>query len=188
IQTTGRAARNVEGKVIMYADRITDSMKRAIGETNRRRQIQKDYNERHGIIPRTVQKAVRDVIEITLPAEVAEEKGTYSVGKPLDSMNRKELEKLINRLEQEMRQSAKDLAFEKAAGLRDLIMELRKELSTRSRRKSKSIEQIEEQLEIDAEMDVTGRHRKQSCVQEQKKKSTSRRGTKLSSGGHGSTI
>ena len=166
IQTTGRAARNVEGKVIMYADRITDSMKRAIGETNRRRQIQKDHNERHGIVPRTIQKAVRDVIEITLPAQVAEEKGTYRVGKPLDDMNRKELEKLISRLEKEMRQSAKDLAFEKAAGLRDLIMELRKELSTRSRRKSKSVEQIEEQLEIDAEMDVTGRHRKQSCVQE----------------------
>lgn len=166
IQTTGRAARNVEGKVIMYADRITDSMRRAIGETNRRRQIQKDYNERHGIVPQTIQKAVRDVIEITLPAQVAEEEGTYRVGKPLDSMNRKELEKLISQLEQEMRQSAKDLAFEKAAGLRDLIMELRKELSTKSRRKSKSMEQIEEQLEIDAEMDVTGRHCKRSCVQD----------------------
>lgn len=166
IQTTGRAARNVEGKVIMYADRITDSMRRAIGETNRRRQIQKDYNERHGIVPQTIQKAVRDVIEITLPAQVAEEEGTYRVGKPLDSMNRKELEKLISQLEQEMRQSAKDLAFEKAAGLRDLIMELRKELSAKSRRKSKSMEQIEEQLEIDAEMDVAGRHCKRSCVQD----------------------
>lgn len=160
IQTTGRAARNVEGKVIMYADRITDSMKRAIGETNRRRQIQMDYNKQHGIVPRTIQKAVRDVIEITLPDEVAEEKGAYRAGKSLDSMNNKELEKLISRLEQEMRQSARELAFEKAAGVRDLIMELRKELSARSRRKSKSIKQIEEQLEIDAEMDVTGRHQK----------------------------
>jgi excinuclease ABC subunit B len=186
IQTTGRAARNVEGKVIMYADRITDSMKRAIGETNRRRKIQMEYNEQHGIVPRTVQKAVRDVIEITLPAEVAEERGAYRAGKPLDSMSNKELEKLISRLEQEMRQSARELAFEKAAGVRDLIMELRKELSGRSRRKSKSIKQLEDEFEIDAEMDVTGRHQKKSCVQE-KKKSTSRRGIKLSSGGRGST-
>jgi excinuclease ABC subunit B len=162
IQTTGRAARNVEGKVIMYADRITDSMKRAIGETNRRRKIQMEYNEQHGIVPRTVQKAVRDVIEITLPAEVAEERGAYRAGKPLDSMSNKELEKLISRLEQEMRQSARELAFEKAAGVRDLIMELRKELSGRSRRKSKSIKQLEDEFEIDAEMDVTGRHQKKS--------------------------
>jgi excinuclease ABC subunit B len=186
IQTTGRAARNVEGKVIMYADRITDSMKRAIGETNRRRKIQMEYNEQHGIVPRTVQKAVRDVIEITLPAEVAEERGAYRAGKPLDSMSNKELEKLISRLEQEMRQSARELAFEKAAGVRDLIMELRKELSGRSRRKSKSIKQLEDEFEIDAEMDVTGRHQKKSCVLE-KKRSASRRGTKLSSGGRGST-
>jgi excinuclease ABC subunit B len=162
IQTTGRADRNVEGKVIMYADRITDSMKRAIGETNRRRKIQMEYNEQHGIVPRTVQKAVRDVIEITLPAEVAEERGAYRAGKPLDSMSNKELEKLISRLEQEMRQSARELAFEKAAGVRDLIMELRKELSGRSRRKSKSIKQLEDEFEIDAEMDVTGRHQKKS--------------------------
>lgn len=133
IQTIGRAARNVDGKVIMFADTITESMRRAIDETNRRRSIQMNYNEKHGITPRTVQKAVRDVIEITLPAEVAEEKGNYKTGKSLGSMSKKELEKLIERLEQEMRQAARELAFERAAEARDLIIELRKDLVARSR-------------------------------------------------------
>jgi len=133
IQTIGRAARNAEGKVIMYADVITGSMRRAIDETNRRRSIQREYNKKHGITPRTIQKAVRGTIEITLPVEVAEEKGTYSTGKSLAEMSGQELEKLITRLEQEMRQASRQLAFEKAAEARDVIIELRKELVARSR-------------------------------------------------------
>ncbi|MGB4043193.1 MAG: excinuclease ABC subunit UvrB, partial [Thermacetogeniaceae bacterium] len=125
IQTIGRAARNVEGKVIMYADQITDSMRRAIDETNRRRSIQMKYNKEHNITPRTVQKAVRGVIEITLPAEVAEEKGSYLGRKPLASMSKTELEKLISQMEQEMRKAARELAFERAAEARDLMIELR---------------------------------------------------------------
>ena len=134
IQTIGRAARNVEGKVIMYADQITDSMRRAIDETNRRRSIQMKYNKEHNITPRTVQKAVRGVIEITLPAEVAEEKGSYLGRKPLASMSKTELEKLISQMEQEMRKAARELAFERAAEARDLMIELRKELLSRSRK------------------------------------------------------
>ena len=177
IQTIGRAARNVEGKVIMFADRITDSMQRAIDETNRRRSIQMDYNERHGITPRSIQKDVRGVIEITLPAEVAEEKGTYKAGKSLGSMNNKELEKLISQLEKEMRQAARELAFERAAEARDLIIELRKELVARSRR-GMPRKEIEPDIDkIDAELDVTGRHQKRLCVPDRKKKSTSRHGT-----------
>jgi len=134
IQTIGRAARNVEGKVIMYADQITDSMRRAIDETNRRRRIQMEYNKKHNITPRTVQKAVRGVIEITLPAEVAEEKATYKGRKPLASMTKTELEKLISQMEHEMRKAARELAFERAAEARDLMIELRKELLSRSRK------------------------------------------------------
>ncbi|HHW28182.1 MAG TPA: excinuclease ABC subunit UvrB [Syntrophomonadaceae bacterium] len=134
IQTIGRAARNVEGKVIMYADQITDSMQRAIDETNRRRNIQMKYNKEHNITPRTVQKAVRGVIEITLPAEVAEERSTYQGRKPLASMSKTELEKLISQMEHEMRKAARELAFERAAEARDLMIELRKELLSRSRK------------------------------------------------------
>ena len=161
-------------------------MQRAIDETNRRRSIQMDYNEKHGITPRSVQKAVRGVIEITLPAEVAEEKGTYKAGKSLGSMNKKELEKLISRLEQEMRQAARELAFERAAESRDLIIELRKELVARSRR-GKPRKEIEPGIDkIDAELDVTGRHQKRVCVPDRKKRSTSRPGTGSLSGGRGS--
>ena len=134
IQTIGRAARNVEGKVIMYADQITDSMRRAIDETNRRRSIQMKYNKKHNITPRTVQKAVRGVIEITLPAEVAEEKASYHGRKPLSSMSKTELEKLISQMEHEMSKAARELAFERAAEARDLMIELRKELLSRSRK------------------------------------------------------
>ncbi|MGB9792901.1 MAG: helicase-related protein, partial [Thermacetogeniaceae bacterium] len=133
IQTIGRAARNAEGKVIMYADVITDSMRRAIDETNRRRAIQMEYNRRHGITPRTVQKAVRGILEITLPVEVAEEKGSYKAGKPLKEMTREEIAELISKLEQEMRKAARELAFERAAEVRDLIIELRKEMMLRPR-------------------------------------------------------
>lgn len=141
IQTIGRAARNAEGKVIMYADTITDSMRRAIDETNRRRAIQMEYNRRHGITPRTVQKAVRGVLEITLPVEVAEEKGSYRAGKSLKEMTREEIAELISKLEQEMRKAARELAFERAAEVRDLIIELRKEMMLRPRSGARDAEE-----------------------------------------------
>ncbi len=183
IQTIGRAARNVEGKVIMYADAVTDSMRRAIDETNRRRRIQKEYNEKHGITPRTVQKGVRGLIEITLPAEVAEEKAGYGTGRSLEGMSKKELEKLIARLEQEMRQASRQLAFERAAEVRDLIIELRKELITRFRKGGGDGKEVL----ADSETEKAGRHQEERCAPGRKKRSTSRRGTRLSSGGRGST-
>ncbi|MFA4884366.1 MAG: excinuclease ABC subunit UvrB [Desulfotomaculaceae bacterium] len=126
IQTTGRAARNVEGKVIMYADRVTDSMKRAISETNRRRKVQIEYNQKHGITPETVRKAVRDVIEAT---RAAEPKALYeAVPHTGKKMTKAQLRKTIASLEKEMGQSARQLAFERAAQLRDMIIELRLEL------------------------------------------------------------
>ena len=117
IQTIGRAARNADGKVIMYADRITDSMRVAIDETNRRRAIQSDYNERHGIVPKTIIKGVRDVIEISSKVET-------DAGK-LKFMSKKEREQLIDKLTKEMKQAAKLLEFEHAAYLRDKIEEIR---------------------------------------------------------------
>jgi excinuclease ABC subunit B len=124
IQTIGRAARNVEGRVIMYAETLTDSMKRAISETNRRRQIQMEYNKRHGIIPTTVKKAVRDVIEAT---KVAEDAADYVPDKDVVRMNKKELKSYIEKLEIQMKEAAKNLEFEKAARLRDIIFELKAE-------------------------------------------------------------
>lgn len=117
IQTIGRAARNADGMVIMYADRITDSMRVAIDETNRRRAIQSDYNERHGIVPKTIIKGVRDVIEISSKVET-------DAGK-LKFMSKKEREQLIDKLTKEMKQAAKLLEFEHAAYLRDKIEEIR---------------------------------------------------------------
>ena len=117
IQTIGRAARNADGMVIMYADRITDSMRVAIDETNRRRAIQSDYNERHGIVPKTIIKGVRDVIEISSKVET-------DAGK-LKFMSKKEREQLIDKLTKEMKQAAKLLEFEHAAYLRDKIEENR---------------------------------------------------------------
>ncbi len=125
IQTIGRAARNVEGKVIMYADRITGSMSRAINETERRRKLQIEYNQRHGITPRTVTKAVRDVIEAT---KVAEEKAAYTPNAKKGKMTKKELKTAIAKLEKEMREAARLLEFERAAELRDILIELRLEL------------------------------------------------------------
>jgi excinuclease ABC subunit B len=126
IQTTGRAARNVEGKVIMYADRVTDSMNRAISETNRRREVQIEYNRNHGITPETVRKAVRDVIEAT---RVAEPKALYeAMPQTGKKMTKAQLKKTIASLEKEMAQSARQLAFERAAQLRDMIIELRLQL------------------------------------------------------------
>lgn len=122
IQTIGRAARNVEGKVIMYADRMTDSMQKAIGETNRRRAIQMEYNRVHNITPQTVKKAVRDVIEAT---KVVETQAAYVTQNKVEKMSRKDILKMIGRLEKEMKEAARQLEFEKAAQLRDLIIELR---------------------------------------------------------------
>jgi len=124
IQTIGRAARNAEGKVIMYADTITQSMARAINETNRRRKIQLEYNRKHGIVPQTITKAVRDVIEAT---KVAEEPADYLPEKDISKMSKKELKALVEDLEKKMKEAAKNLEFEKAAELRDLIFEIRAE-------------------------------------------------------------
>lgn len=120
IQTIGRAARNAEGRVILYADKITGSMQRAIDETARRREIQEKYNEEHDIIPMTVRKDVRDVIRAT---EVVEKEAKYD-----KKMSRKDKEKLMQKLEKEMKEAAKALDFETAATLRDAMLELKIEL------------------------------------------------------------
>lgn len=123
IQTIGRAARNSEGRVIMYGDRITDSMEKAMSETSRRRAIQIAHNEKHGITPTTINKKVRDIIEAT---KVAESKADYLTGVG-GKMNKKEKQSLIQRLESEMKDAAKNLQFERAAELRDALLELRAE-------------------------------------------------------------
>ncbi len=125
IQTIGRAARNVEGKVIMYADLVTNSMRRAIDETNRRRSIQMDYNIKHNITPKSISKGVRDVIEAT---KVAEEQEKYTVEINKEVMNIGEITELIVDLRDKMKTAARDLQFEKAAKLRDKIIELEKYL------------------------------------------------------------
>ncbi|MBU5673858.1 excinuclease ABC subunit UvrB [Paenibacillus brevis] len=122
IQTIGRAARNSEGRVLMYGDQITDSMDRAIKETERRRAIQIAYNEKHGITPQTIRKKVRDVIEAT---KVAESKSDYLADAAKSKMSKRDREAMIGRLESEMKEAAKNLQFERAAELRDAIMELR---------------------------------------------------------------
>ena len=124
IQTIGRASRNSEGHVIMYADKITDSMKEALEETGRRRQIQQKYNEEHGITPQTIQKAVRDLISIS--KAVAKQEMIFE--KDPESMSKKELEKLVADLNKQMKQAAADLNFEAAAELRDKMIELKKQL------------------------------------------------------------
>jgi len=121
VQTIGRAARNVDGGVIMYADEITGSMRRAIDETDRRRRIQMEYNERHGIVPETIRKAVRDVIEAT---RVAEKPAPYFKGRDLSEIDRRDIPALVKRLRREMNEAAKNLEFERAALLRDMIVEL----------------------------------------------------------------
>lgn len=123
IQTIGRAARNAEGRVIMYADVMTESMQKAIDETNRRRGIQQAYNEAHGITPQTIVKKVHDVIQIT---KTATEKQKFGLEKDLESMSEKELKKLIQTLNKEMKHAAMELQFERAAELRDKILELKK--------------------------------------------------------------
>ncbi len=128
IQTIGRAARHVEGKVIMYADRTTDSMRKAIDETDRRRAKQLSFNEAHGIEPVSIVKAVHDLTDQLAAHAVAEEKAEY---KPMTAaqLPRDELARLIRDLEKQMRSSAEALEFEKAAALRDQIYELREALA-----------------------------------------------------------
>ena len=125
IQTIGRAARNSEGRVIMYGDKITDSMDRAIKETDRRRTIQLAYNEKHGVTPQTIRKKVHDVIEAT---KVAEQKADYLTGAAVDKMSKKDRLALVQKLEAEMKDAAKSLQFERAAELRDALLELRAEM------------------------------------------------------------
>ncbi|HWQ80164.1 MAG TPA: excinuclease ABC subunit UvrB [Anaerovoracaceae bacterium] len=120
IQTVGRAARNVHGKVIMYADQISDAMGRAISETDRRRKIQREYNDANGITPKTIEKAVRSVIEAT---RVAEEKDEYYQGRSPLELTKKELGDYIKKMEKEMKDAAANLQFERAAELRDRIFE-----------------------------------------------------------------
>ncbi len=122
IQTIGRAARNAEGRVIMYADQETDSMKKAIGETERRRGIQDAYNKEHGITPQTIKKAVRDLIKISTKAE----SGMEDLGKDPEYMTKEELEKQIQKIMKRMNQASAELNFEAAAALRDQMIELKK--------------------------------------------------------------
>ncbi|MFZ4450984.1 excinuclease ABC subunit UvrB [Salibacterium aidingense] len=123
IQTMGRAARNANGHVVMYADNITKSMNTAIEETNRRRAIQKEYNEKHGITPTTIQKEIPELIQATIASDEKED-----FDKPaLDKMSKKERQKVIDEMEAEMKSAAKDLQFERAAELRDMLLELKAE-------------------------------------------------------------
>ncbi len=127
IQTMGRAARHAEGHAIMYADTITDSMRRAIDETNRRRLIQSAYNEEHGITPQGIKKAIKDITDRM--RVLAESRADYTVG---TGIPKDELVRLVKDLESQMKKAAKDLEFERAALLRDQIVELRKELAEES--------------------------------------------------------
>lgn len=124
IQTIGRAARNAEGRVVMYAEIQTDSMKNAIGETNRRRRIQQEYNDEHGITPQTIKKAVRDLIRISSKAEA----DITETEKEPESMNKEELQKAIQKMQKKMNQAAAALNFEMAADLRDRMLEYKKHL------------------------------------------------------------
>ncbi|MEL5938778.1 UvrB/UvrC motif-containing protein, partial [Tetragenococcus halophilus] len=120
VQTMGRAARNADGEVVMYADKVTDSMQNAIDETTRRRKIQEAYNEEHGIVPQTVKKDVRDLISISSVTEEGEEKQVS-----YEDLTKDEKEDLIEKLNIEMKEAAKSQDFEKAANLRDSILELK---------------------------------------------------------------
>lgn len=123
IQTIGRAARNVNGEVIMYADRVTRSMQAALSETTRRRRIQDEYNQEHGIVPQTIIKKIRDLIVAT--KSIKEDKALFKEKDP-ESMNQEELEKAIKKVESEMKKAARELQFEKAAELRDTLITLKK--------------------------------------------------------------
>ena len=132
MQTAGRTARNANGKVIMYADKITDSMAKTINETKRRRKLQQEYNEKNGIVPATIYKSLEDIMASTSIADIRkkDEKESYGFSKVaepvLKYMNKEQKEDLIEQLTEEMHKAAKDLEFEKAANLRDEIQKLRK--------------------------------------------------------------
>ena len=135
VQTIGRAARNVDGQVIMYADTVTDSMQRAISETNRRRGLQQAYNAEHGIDPQTIRKAVTDILAqlrgtegAPVPGRDRRSTSRDRVHRALAALPSDELGRLVQTLEEEMREAAADLRFEYAARLRDEIKELRREL------------------------------------------------------------
>jgi excinuclease ABC subunit B len=132
IQTIGRAARHLHGKVLMYADKETDAMKQAIGETNRRREKQKAYNTSHGIEPISIVKLVYDITSRLTPSSVGETKSDYKTDRTTAGMNVKELKRIINELEQQMKAAAKELQFEQAATIRDQIYELRAILAEES--------------------------------------------------------
>ncbi len=121
IQTVGRAARNVNGRVVMYADTITDSMRKALDETNRRREIQSEFNERHGVTPTTIKKAVRDLLAATRPVVTQ----ATALPENVEKLSRKELTAWIERIKKDMTRAAKDLEFERAAQLRDVLFELK---------------------------------------------------------------
>lgn len=125
IQTIGRAARNVDSKVIMYCDGISRAMRTAIDETSRRRHIQEEYNKANGITPQSVRKGIRDVIEATVKTEDAEGYDSFLAGRKPDELTKKELHDYVGKLEKEMKQAAADLQFERAAELRDLVFEYR---------------------------------------------------------------
>ena len=122
IQTIGRAARNVHGRVIMYADGISEAMGKALSETERRRKIQREYNEANGITPTTIEKAIRSIIEAT---KVAEESDEYYQGRSPLELTKKELAEYIKKMEKEMKEAAANLQFERAAELRDRIFEFK---------------------------------------------------------------
>ena len=133
IQTIGRAARNVDGQVVMYADKVTASMKRALDETKRRRELQTKYNKEHGIDPQTIRKAVSDILEMVRPGAVSSKpksknKKALKLADELSGMPREDLRRLIHTLEEEMSEAAEELQFEYAARLRDEIKELRREI------------------------------------------------------------
>jgi len=133
VQTIGRAARNVDGRVIMYADRMTDSMKRAIGETDRRRSFQQAYNELHGITPETIRKTVKELIETTKVAETAI---PYDAKNNLAGLSREEAQDMIYNLDKEMKHAAKMLEFERAVELRDMLSQLRQHLADEPKTKT----------------------------------------------------
>jgi excinuclease ABC subunit B len=125
IQNIGRAARHVEGSVILYANQMTDSMKRAIEETNRRRKIQEEYNTEHGIVPTSIVKQVRDLTDRVRSMVEEDQKADVGDQITLADMSREDMHRMIKELEKEMKSAAQALEFEKAAVLRDQIMELR---------------------------------------------------------------
>lgn len=132
VQTIGRAARNARGRVILYADVVTDSMRRAMEETSRRREIQTAYNEAHGIVPQTVKKKIRELIETT---KVAEDSGTYAAPPRFANLKAKEARELMASLEKEMHQASRALEFERAAELRDILFDLREKYGDPGKKK-----------------------------------------------------